>query len=81
MYVISARGASGHRRDAGDLSTFAVNPFELLRELVERHVEDPVAAGVAGDPTNVVGAVGGDLHAIRKALLACADPQASWCIL
>ena len=58
-----------------------MDAFELLRELVERHVEDPVAAGVAGDPTNVVGAVGGDLHAIREALLACADPQASWCIL
>ncbi len=31
----------------GDLSAFAVNPLELLRELVERHVIDPVAAHIA----------------------------------
>ena len=70
-----------HRRNAGDLAAFVMNSFELLGELVERHVENAVAAGVAGNPPDIVGFVGRDLDAIRKALIACASSETRWCVL
>ena len=64
-----------HRRNAGDFAAFVMNAFELLRELVERHVEDAVASGVAGNPPDIVGFVCRDLDPIRDALIACANPE------
>ena len=58
-----------------------MDAFELLGELVKRHVEDPVAAGVAGNPPDVVGFVGRDLDPIREALIACASSETRWCVL
>ena len=66
---------SGHRSDAGDFSAFAVNTFELFGKFVERHIENTVAACVAGDPPHIVGAVSGDLHAVSHALFARSDTK------
>ena len=58
-----------------------MDSFELLGEFVERNVEDAVAARVAGDPTQIVGAIGGDLNAIGETLIAGASAEAGWSIL
>ena len=58
-----------------------MNPLELLRELVERHVIDPVAAHIAGDAAHVIGAVAGDFHAVGLAFFASTSTQAGGCVL
>ena len=73
--------ALGHRRDAGNLAAFVMDAFELLRELVEWHVEDAVAAGVAGNSPDVVGFVGRDLDPIGETLIARSNPQTRRCVL
>ena len=73
--------SSGHRSDACDFSAFAVNPNELLRELVKRHVINAVAAHIAGDAAHIVGAVSRHFDAIGHAFFACTHSEAGWRVL
>ena len=73
--------SSGHRSDACDFSAFAVNPNELLRELVKGHVINAVAAHIAGDAAHIVCAVSRYFDAVGHAFFACAHAKTGRSVL